>query len=53
MCAALLAGFLVGSAIVGMAVGKYYGQTKLSASLRLRRAPQVNHLDEDDQALVS
>ena len=49
---ALLAGSMVGGAIVGMAVGKYYSQTKLSLLLRKRQDPHVEYLDEDYQALV-
>ena len=50
---ALLAGSLVGVSVLGMALGKYYTQTKLSMLLRKRELPQVEYLNEDHQALVS
>lgn len=49
---AFLAGFLVAIAIVGMAVGKYYSQTKISTLSRKKEMPHVDYLDEDKQALV-
>lgn len=42
------------SAIAGMAVGKYYGQTKLNfLLLRKRETPQIELLDEETEILVS
>lgn len=43
---------MVGLAIAGMAVGKYYSQTKLNTLRRMRETPQVELLNEDYQALV-
>ena len=43
----------MGSAIIGMAVGKYYSQTKLATLQRIRERPQVDYLNEDNQAMVS
>ena len=39
--------------IVGMAVGKYYSQSKLNTLLRQRKAPEVQYLDEDSVEVVS
>lgn len=50
----LLAGSVVGVSIVGMAVGKYYSQSKLNALLRRverRDTREVQYLNEDSQAL--
>jgi uncharacterized membrane-anchored protein YhcB (DUF1043 family) len=52
-CAGLLAGCAVGVSIVGMAVGKYYSQSKLNTLLRRREMPEVQYLDEDNLELVS
>lgn len=40
-------------AIVGLAVGKYYSQTKLSLLLKRPQIPEAEYLDENYQALVS
>ena len=51
-CSAFLAGFFVAMAIAGMAVGKYYSQTKINMLHRKKDMPHVDYLDEDKQALV-
>ena len=38
---------------MGMALGKYYSQSKQNLLLRQREKPEVEFLDEDYQALVS
>ena len=50
---AFLAGFLIAMLIAGMAIGKYYSQTKTSSLHRRKEMPPVDYLDEEKQALVS